>query len=176
MATESFADHAGTSARLCREQSDGEVLIISRTVIAPPVLTSECAAPTSGASLPMARLTCAFRRALRRLSAHHSVHRFHMGINGEYDQVAYYGRGPGENTPTASRLTSSISGAAPSMPFRELSLPTEQRQPSACPLDGLTNRHGNGLLVVPQRPINFRPGAIPRKTSTLPSTVTSFSE
>ncbi len=94
-----------------------------------------------------------------------------MGINGEYDQVAYYGRDRAKTTPTASRLTSSISGAARRCHVRELSLPTEQRQPSACRWTALTNRHGNGLLVVPQRPLTSAPGAIPRKTSTLPSTV-----
>ncbi|XNM60009.1 hypothetical protein ACLK1T_16890 [Escherichia coli] len=39
----------------------------------------------------------------------------------------------------------------------------------------LTNRHGNGLLVVPQRPIDFSAWRCARKTSTLPSTVTSCS-
>ena len=99
------------------EQSDGEVLIISRTVIAPLVFDFG--------------MRCTY---IWRIAADGQVNvalsgerygdyphiipciGFTMGINGEYDQVAYYGRGPGETTPTASRLTSSISGAAPSMP------------------------------------------------------------
>ncbi len=81
------------------EQSDDEVLIISRTVIAPPVFRLRDALYLHlAASLPMVRLmwrfpanvTATIRNIIPCIG-------FTMGINGEYDRVAYYGRGPGEN-------------------------------------------------------------------------------
>lgn len=81
---------------------------------------------------------------------------FTMGINGEYDQVAYYGRGPGENYADSQQANiidiwrSTVDAMFENYPF-----PQNNGNRQHVRWTALTNRHGNGLLVVPQRPINF---------------------
>lgn len=81
---------------------------------------------------------------------------FTMGINGEYDQVAYYGRGPGENYADSQQANiidiwrSTVDAIFENYPF-----PQNNGNRQHVRWTALTNRHGNGLLVVPQRPINF---------------------
>ncbi|MEK8317677.1 beta-galactosidase subunit alpha [Escherichia coli] len=139
------------------EQSDGEVLIISRTVIAPPVFDFG--------------MRCTY---IWRIAADGQVNvalsgerygdyphiipciGFTMGINGEYDQVAYYGRGPGENYADSQQANiidiwrSTVDAMFENYPF-----PQNNGNRQHVRWTALTNRHGNGLLVVPQRPINF---------------------
>ena len=77
-----------------------------------------------------------------------------MGINGEYDQVAYYGRAPGENYADSQQANIIDIGEYRHAMFENIpSRRTTNRQHVRW--TALTNRHGNGLLVVPQRPINF---------------------
>ncbi|MFP1528493.1 hypothetical protein ACLB1R_22055 [Escherichia coli] len=81
---------------------------------------------------------------------------FTMGINGEYDQAAYYGRGPGENYADSQQANiidiwrSTVDAMFENYPF-----PQNNGNRQHVRWTALTNRHGNGLLVVPQRPINF---------------------
>lgn len=98
------------------EQSDGEVLIISRTVIAPPVFDfgMRCtyiwriAADTLTWRFP-ASVTATIRTSFRA-----SVSPWGLTANTIRWRITVVDRA--KTTPTASRLTSSISGAAPSMP------------------------------------------------------------
>ncbi len=139
------------------EQSDDEVLLVSRTVIAPPVFDFG--------------MRCTY---IWRIAADGQVNvalsgerygdyphiipciGFTMGINGEYDQVAYYGRGPGENYADSQQANiidiwrSTVDAMFENYPF-----PQNNGNRQHVRWTALTNRHGNGLLVVPQRPINF---------------------
>ncbi|XPE65373.1 hypothetical protein ACNKHR_17200 [Shigella flexneri] len=89
--------------------------------------------------------------------------------------MAYYGRGPGENYADSQQANIIDICAAPSMHVRELSLPAETRNRQHVRWTALTNRHGNGLRRFGSAQLTSAPGTIPRKTSTLPSTVTSCS-
>ncbi|MFP1497396.1 hypothetical protein ACLB1Q_26530 [Escherichia coli] len=163
-----FQNHAGTSARLAVEQSDGEILIISRTVIAPPVFDFG--------------MRCTY---IWRIAADGQVNvalsgerfgdyphiipciGFTMGINGEYDQVAstVINRRKLHQQPAniIDIWRSTVDAMFENYPFRR----TTATVGGHLRWTALTNRHGNGLLVVPQRPINFErlalyPGKHPR--------------
>lgn len=78
--------------------------------------------------------------------------------------VAYYGRGPGENYADSQQANiidiwrSTVDAMFENYPF-----PQNNGNRQHVRWTALTNRHGNGLLVVPQRPINFSARTIPRK-------------
>ncbi|SQB37495.1 beta-galactosidase [Citrobacter koseri] len=78
------------------------------------------------------------------------------GINGAFDQVAWYGRGPGENYADSQQANiidiwrSTVDDMFENYPF-----PQNNGNRQHVRWATLTNRHGNGLLVVPQRSINF---------------------
>ncbi|MFW0764479.1 beta-galactosidase subunit alpha [Trabulsiella odontotermitis] len=81
---------------------------------------------------------------------------FTLGINGDFDQVAYYGRGPGENYPDSQQANiidvwrSTVDDMFENYPF-----PQNNGNRQHVRWASLTNRHGCGLLVVPQAPIHF---------------------
>lgn len=81
---------------------------------------------------------------------------FTMGINGDLGQVAYYGRGPGENYADSQQANiidiwrSTVDAMFENYPF-----PQNNGNRQDVRWAALTNRHGNGLLVVPQRPVNL---------------------
>ena len=70
--------------------------------------------------------------------------------------MAYYGRGPGENYADSQQANiidiwrSTVDAMFENYPF-----PQNNGNRQHVRWTALTNRHGNGLLVVPQRPINF---------------------
>lgn len=70
--------------------------------------------------------------------------------------VAYYGRGPGENYADSQQANiidiwrSSVDEMFENYPF-----PQNNGNRQDVRWATLTNRHGNGLLVVPQRPVNL---------------------
>ena len=139
------------------EQTEDAVLITSHTLIAPPVFDFGM------------RCTYRWRIAMDgqvnvALSGEpygeypHIIPciGFTMGINGAFDQVAWYGRGPGENYADSQQANiidiwrSTVDDMFENYPF-----PQNNGNRQHVRWATLTNRHGNGLLVVPQRPINF---------------------
>ncbi|HCT5823049.1 TPA: beta-galactosidase subunit alpha [Citrobacter sedlakii] len=139
------------------EQTDDVVLITSRTIIAPPVFDFG--------------MRCTYRW---RIAADGQVNvalsgerygdyphiipciGFTMGINGDFSEVAYYGRGPGENYADSQQANiidvwqSSVDAMFENYPF-----PQNNGNRQHVRWAALTNRQGNGLLVVPQHPINL---------------------
>ncbi|WP_234096767.1 beta-galactosidase subunit alpha [Citrobacter portucalensis] len=139
------------------EQTDDALLITSQTIIAPPVFDFG--------------IRCTYRWRIAadgqlnvELSGQpYGEYRdiipcigFTMGINGDLGQVAYYGRGPGENYADSQQANiidiwrSSVDEMFENYPF-----PQNNGNRQDVRWATLTNRHGNGLLVVPQRPVNL---------------------
>lgn len=139
------------------EQIDDALLITSQTIIAPPVFDFG--------------MRCTYRWRIAaggqlnvELSGQpYGEYRdiipcigFTMGINGDLGQVAYYGRGPGENYADSQQANiidiwrSSVDEMFENYPF-----PQNNGNRQDVRWATLTNRHGNGLLVVPQRPVNL---------------------
>ncbi|MCG9583414.1 beta-galactosidase subunit alpha [Vibrio tubiashii] len=79
-----------------------------------------------------------------------------LGINGEFDQVKYYGRGPEENYQDSKQANlidvyhSTVADMFENYPFPQNNGNRQQVRWAA-----LTNRNGTGLLVKPEQEINF---------------------
>ncbi|HHB1596041.1 TPA: beta-galactosidase subunit alpha [Vibrio campbellii] len=79
-----------------------------------------------------------------------------LGINGNFDQVSYYGRGPEENYQDSRQANlidvyhSTVADMFENYPF-----PQNNGNRQHVRWVSLTNRHGTGLLVKPQQEINF---------------------
>lgn len=79
-----------------------------------------------------------------------------LGINGEFDQVKYYGRGPEENYQDSKQANlidvyhSTVADMFENYPF-----PQNNGNRQHVRWAALTNRNGTGLLVKPQQEINF---------------------
>ncbi|WP_104026544.1 beta-galactosidase subunit alpha [Vibrio jasicida] len=79
-----------------------------------------------------------------------------LGINGNFDQVSYYGRGPEENYQDSRQANlidvyhSTVADMFENYPF-----PQNNGNRQHVRWASLTNRHGTGLLVKPQQEINF---------------------
>ncbi|MGF1735762.1 beta-galactosidase subunit alpha [Photobacterium satsumensis] len=79
-----------------------------------------------------------------------------LGINGDFDQVKYYGRGPEENYQDSKQANlidvyqSTVADMFENYPF-----PQNNGNRQHVRWAALTNRHGAGLLVKPQQEINF---------------------
>ena len=139
------------------EQTDDAVLITCRTLIAPPVFDFG--------------MRCTYRW---RIAADGQVNvalsgerygdfphiipclGFTMGINGDFSEVAYYGRGPGENYPDSQQANIiDLWQSSVDVMFENYPFPQNNGNRQHVRWAALTNRHGNGLLVVPQQPINL---------------------
>lgn len=139
------------------ELRDGAVFVTTRSVIAPPVFDFG--------------MRCTYRW---RITADGQINvelqgerygdyphiipciGFTMGINGRFDQVTYYGRGPGENYPDSRQANiidvwrSTVANMFENYPF-----PQNNGNRQHVRWASLTDRHGSGLLVVPQQPVHF---------------------
>ncbi|HIF9400471.1 TPA: beta-galactosidase subunit alpha [Photobacterium damselae] len=79
-----------------------------------------------------------------------------LGINGDFDQVQYYGRGPEENYQDSQQANmidvyqTNVADMFVNYPF-----PQNNGNRQHVRWAALTNRHGTGLLVKPQQDINF---------------------
>ncbi|MFV8408690.1 beta-galactosidase subunit alpha [Vibrio owensii] len=79
-----------------------------------------------------------------------------LGINGNFDQVSYYGRGPEENYQDSRQANlidvyhSTVADMFENYPF-----PQNNGNRQHVRWASLANRHGTGLLVKPQQEINF---------------------
>ena len=79
-----------------------------------------------------------------------------LGINGSFDQVSYYGRGPEENYQDSRQANlidvyhTNVADMFENYPF-----PQNNGNRQHVRWASLTNRHGSGLLVKPQQEINF---------------------
>ncbi|USR78207.1 beta-galactosidase subunit alpha [Photobacterium damselae] len=79
-----------------------------------------------------------------------------LGINGDFDQVKYYGRGPEENYQDSQQANmidvyqTNVADMFVNYPF-----PQNNGNRQHVRWAALTNRHGKGLLVKPQQDINF---------------------
>ncbi|KGR33825.1 beta-D-galactosidase subunit alpha [Vibrio campbellii] len=79
-----------------------------------------------------------------------------LGVNGSFDQVSYYGRGPEENYQDSRQANlidvyhSTVADMFENYPF-----PQNNGNRQHVRWASLTNRHGTGLLVKPQQEINF---------------------
>ncbi|PSW04275.1 beta-galactosidase subunit alpha [Photobacterium rosenbergii] len=79
-----------------------------------------------------------------------------LGINGDFDQVKYYGRGPEENYQDSKQanLIDIYQSTVEDM-FENYPFPQNNGNRQHVRWAALTNRHGAGLLVKPQQEINF---------------------
>ncbi|EJF31778.1 MULTISPECIES: beta-galactosidase subunit alpha [Enterobacteriaceae] len=81
---------------------------------------------------------------------------FTLGINGAFEQVDYYGRGPGENYADSQQSNiidlwhTTVDDMFVNYPF-----PQNNGNRQHVRWASLTDRHGSGLLVVPRQPINL---------------------
>ncbi|MCG9703849.1 beta-galactosidase subunit alpha [Photobacterium damselae] len=79
-----------------------------------------------------------------------------LGINGDFDQLKYYGRGPEENYQDSQQANmidvyqTNVADMFVNYPF-----PQNNGNRQHVRWAALTNRHGTGLLVKPQQDINF---------------------
>ncbi|EIX9102187.1 beta-galactosidase subunit alpha [Klebsiella pneumoniae] len=80
---------------------------------------------------------------------------FMLGINGEFDQVNYYGRGPGENYADSQQSNiidiwhTTVDDMFVNYPF-----PQNNGNRQHVRWASFSDRHGSGLLVVPRNPLN----------------------
>lgn len=139
------------------EQLDDAVIVTTHTLIAPPVFDFG--------------MRCTYRWRIAadgQINVELSGERygdyphiipcigFTLGINGEFDQVSYYGRGPGENYPDSQQASivdlwhTTVDDMFENYPFPQNNGNRQQVRWAT-----LANRHGSGLLVVPERPIHF---------------------
>lgn len=139
------------------EQQDDAVVITTRTLIAPPVFDFG--------------MRCTYRWRIAadgQINVELSGERygdyphiipcigFTLGINGEFDQVSYYGRGPGENYPDSQQAsTIDLWHTAVDEMFENYPFPQNNGNRQQVRWATLANRHGSGLLVVPEQPIHF---------------------
>lgn len=139
------------------EQTEDAVLITSRTVIAPPVFDFGMRCTYRWRIAPDGQVNVTLSGE-RYGNYPHVIPctGFTMGINGDFSEVAYYGRGPGENYPDSQQANiidiwqSNVDAMFENYPF-----PQNNGNRQHVRWAALTNRQGNGLLVVPQQPINF---------------------
>lgn len=79
-----------------------------------------------------------------------------LGINGDCDQVNYYGRGPEENYQDSQQANViDIYHSTVDLMFENYPFPQNNGNRQDVRWLALTDRHGTGLLVKPQQPINF---------------------
>lgn len=137
--------------------SDNSVLITTSSIIAPPVFDFG--------------MRCTYRyqiNAQGHLNVELSGARYgdyphvipviglDLGINGSFDQVSYYGRGPEENYQDSRQANlidvyhTNVADMFENYPF-----PQNNGNRQHVRWASLTNRHGSGLLVKPQQEINF---------------------
>lgn len=139
------------------EQRDDAIIITTRTLIAPPVFDFG--------------MRCIYRWRIAadgQINIELSGERygeyphiipcigFTLGINGEFDQVSYYGRGPGENYPDSQQAsTIDLWHTTVDEMFENYPFPQNNGNRQQVRWATLANRHGSGLLVVPEQPIHF---------------------
>lgn len=81
---------------------------------------------------------------------------FTLGINGGFDQVSYYGRGPGENYPDSQQAsTIDLWHTTVDKMFENYPFPQNNGNRQQVRWASLADRHGSGVLVVPQQPLHF---------------------
>ncbi|GHA63572.1 beta-galactosidase [Photobacterium aphoticum] len=79
-----------------------------------------------------------------------------LGINGHFDQVSYYGRGPEENYQDSQQANLiDVYHTTVADMFENYPFPQNNGNRQHVRWAALTNRHGTGLLVKPQQDINF---------------------
>lgn len=139
------------------EQSDGEVLIISRIVIVSSVFDFGMRCIYIWRIVVDGQVNVAFfGERYGDYSYIISCIGFIMGINGEYDQVAYYGRGSGENYVDSQQVNIiDIWRSIVDVMFENYFFSQNNGNRQYVRWTVLINRYGNGLLVVSQRLINF---------------------
>lgn len=139
------------------EQVNGKVEITTTSIIAPPVFDFG--------------MRCEYRYQINaegQLNVELSGERYgdyphvipviglDLGINGDFDQVKYYGRGPEENYQDSKQANmidvyqSTVADMFENYPF-----PQNNGNRQHVRWAALTNRNGTGLLVKPQQEINF---------------------
>ncbi|MGX5144668.1 beta-galactosidase subunit alpha, partial [Enterobacter hormaechei] len=81
---------------------------------------------------------------------------FTLGMNGGFDQVSYYGRGPGENYPDSQQAsTIDLWHTTVDEMFENYPFPQNNGNRQQVRWASLADRHGSGVLVVPQQPLHF---------------------
>ncbi|RFD40710.1 beta-galactosidase domain 4-containing protein, partial [Vibrio parahaemolyticus] len=142
---------------LAVEATDDSVLITTTSIIAPPVFDFG--------------MRCTYRyqiNAQGHLNVELSGERYgdyphvipviglDLGINGSFDQVSYYGRGPEENYQDSrqANLIDVYHSTVEDM-FENYPFPQNNGNRQHVRWASLTNRHGTGLLVKAQQEINF---------------------
>ena len=139
------------------ELIDGKVEITTTSIIAPPVFDFG--------------MRCTYRyqvNAQGQLNVELSGERYgdyphvipviglDLGINGEFDQVRYYGRGPEENYQDSKQANMiDVYQTTVADMFENYPFPQNNGNRQNVRWASLTNRNGTGLLVKPQQEINF---------------------
>ncbi|EOV0098395.1 beta-galactosidase subunit alpha [Vibrio parahaemolyticus] len=139
------------------DASEDAILITTTSIVAPPVFDFGM------------RCTCRYQiNAQGHLNVELSGERYgdyphvipviglDLGINGSFDQVSYYGRGPEENYQDScqANLIDVYHSTVEDM-FENYPFPQNNGNRQHVRWASLTNRHGTGLLVKPQQEINF---------------------
>lgn len=97
-----------------------------------------------------------------------------LGINAQFEQVDYYGRGPGENYADSQQSNiidlwrTTVDDMFVNYPF-----PQNNGNRQHVRWAAFTDRHGSGLMVVPRDPLNISARTIRRRICTPRSTVTN---
>lgn len=139
------------------ELIDGKVEITTTSIIAPPVFDFG--------------MRCSYRYQINaegQLNLELSGERYgnyphvipviglDLGINGEFEQVKYYGRGPEENYQDSKQANMiDVYQTTVADMFENYPFPQNNGNRQNVRWAALTNRNGTGLLVKPQQEINF---------------------
>lgn len=139
------------------EQRGDTVIITARSIIAPPVFDFGMRCTYRWQITPQGHINVEL--AGERYGDYPHIVPcigFMLGINGQFEQVDYYGRGPGENYADSqqSNIIDLWRTTADDM-FVNYPFPQNNGNRQHVRWAAFTDRHGSGLMVVPRDPLNI---------------------
>ncbi|PTB33548.1 beta-galactosidase subunit alpha [Photobacterium phosphoreum] len=139
------------------EQIAGKVIVTTNSIVAPPVLDFGMRCQYRFEICPQGQVNMTLSGNKYGDYPHViPVIGLDLGINNQFDQVEYYGRGP-EESYQDSRQSNIIDiyNTTVSNMFENYPFPQNNGNRQHVRWASLTNRHGVGLLVKPEQEINF---------------------
>ncbi|PLO71082.1 beta-galactosidase subunit alpha, partial [Klebsiella michiganensis] len=139
------------------EQRGDTVIITARSIIAPPVFDFGMRCTYRWQITPQGHINVEL--AGERYGDYPHIVPcigFMLGINGQFEQVDYYGRGPGENYADSQQSNiidlwrTTVDDMFVNYPF-----PQNNGNRQHVRWAAFTDRHGSGLMVVPRDPLNI---------------------
>ena len=139
------------------EQRGDSVIITTRSIIAPPVFDFGMRCTYRWQITPQGHINVEL--AGERYGDYPHIVPcigFMLGINGQFEQVNYYGRGPGENYADSQQSNiidvwrTTVDDMFVNYPF-----PQNNGNRQHVRWAAFTDRHGSGLMVVPRDPLNI---------------------